>query len=742
MGLKYINNLKMSNQVSKDNNISDLVNLKSTKKSYLLILILVALNLGIFWSHYFTNAGIMSDFTQVYYPFTTFWTTAVQNGIIPEWNPFQSMGYPFPINPQTGINYPINWLFQIFQIDYTLKAAILLQDLHILAGSIGMFVFLNYLFKSTRLALVGAIAFQFFGGFFANAPHVDFVRSFVIYPWLFYLVTIIFDKSRSSRKILFIPPVILFLITGGYFGMFVSGMFMMVIFLILQFANGIFKKFNKIRLISILSFVFGLMVLGIIISTVHLGPFLQFSDEITRFQDPGILGKFGLELQHLPFFFMSNFVPEGIPYLSTSSYITLPILILASFVPFSALKRFWMFGVIAVIGVLMAFGVQSMFWNLVTSTNQIFELSRWIYSDYKIFIVIPIVIFAIAALESIIQGRISSRQYVIRTMFVIFWFVITIGIFLDFTHPSMVSPFGKGPVIAALNQIDNIIWSIIILSTTIGFLGLVTKINKIQNFSFDIKKHVKFSYLIILFFIIIILADGTKVVSGMMDVWWRDTSDLVFINNDLSLEKDGRLVTHNIFENFPNERPNRELIEDYWRIPGRGSIFGNYMMQDASHTVLNTRGWIEKNPLYQQYMLMKWTPILIDQPEIKQNIFEIPNLTLAILILESTTNDVKQTEYGINEIRYLVSLNEPKLLLENEIYFPGWTATLIFKDKEENIEALLINDAFRGWILPKGDYEMVAKFEFPNLLLYRYVSLVGVIIWVGLVTVFWKKRWV
>jgi len=166
------------------------------------------------------------------------------------------------------------------------------------------------------------------------------------------------------------------------------------------------------------------------------------------------------------------------------------------------------------------------------------------------------------------------------------------------------------------------------------------------------------------------------------------------------------------------------------------------MMVDASHTVLAARGKIENNPLYQQYMLMKWTPALIDQPEIKQNIFDIPKLKLAILILESTTNNVTQTEYGINEIRYQVSLNEPKLLLENEIYFPGWTATLIFKDKEENIEALSINDAFRGWILPKGDYEMVAKFEFPNLLLYRYVSLVGVIIWVGLVTVFWKKRWV
>jgi len=99
-------------------------------------------------------------------------------------------------------------------------------------------------------------------------------------------------------------------------------------------------------------------------------------------------------------------------------------------------------------------------------------------------------------------------------------------------------------------------------------------------------------------------------------------------------------------------------------------------------------------------------------------------------------NSIVQTHYGINEITYKVSLEEPKLMIENEIYFPGWEATLIFSDHEEEIWPMEVNDVFRSWVLPAGDYEMNATFQFPNLLNYQILSLGTFTLWIIILFIF------
>ena len=129
------------------------------------------------------------------------------------------------MNAQSGFYYPFFWFFSLLSIPYTLDAAVIFQVLHVLLGSIGMFFFLKYMFKSSRYALIGAIAFQFFGGFFANAQHADIVRAFAIMPWIFYVFTLNLEKPTLSRRVLFIPIVIFFLATGGFPGNLISSIF-------------------------------------------------------------------------------------------------------------------------------------------------------------------------------------------------------------------------------------------------------------------------------------------------------------------------------------------------------------------------------------------------------------------------------------------------------------------------------------------------------------------------------------
>jgi hypothetical protein len=106
---------------------------------------------------------------------------------------------------------------------------------------------------------------------------------------------------------------------------------------------------------------------------------------------------------------------------------------------------------------------------------------------------------------------------------------------------------------------------------------------------------------------------------------------------------------------------------------------------------------------------------------------------------QAIQNQVVQTRYGINDISYKVTLKEPKLMVENEIYFPGWQADLIFPHKEIKIPASVVNGVFRAWHLPAGDYVMIAHFSFPNLIIYQIISIISFGVWIFIIVRYWRR---
>jgi len=349
---------------------------KGVKNSYFIIgiIALVFQNIAIFFQHYFFDAGFRWDFDKSYFVSPAFWTSAINVGIFPQWIPFQSMGYPLLMKTNAAFYYPMYWIFPIFSISYTLQAAVFFQIIHILFGSIGMFFFLSALFKSPKYAIIGAIAFQFFGGFYANSEHVDIVRGFVLLPWLFYVFTLDMEKPKITKKTLFIPIVLFFIATGAYPGIFISTVFIMTSFLILQILNGFAKGLGKRKSLTIGGSLFGLLLLGIVLSIVHLGPFIQFGEEHTRFDQSNKLPNDFLKIERFPGFFMSNTPIPGEISMS-STFITLPMLILASFISWTYIKKYWIFFVIFAISILMVIGTQTPFWNFMTSIVPLLDLS-------------------------------------------------------------------------------------------------------------------------------------------------------------------------------------------------------------------------------------------------------------------------------------------------------------------------------------------------------------------------------
>ncbi len=702
-----------------------------SENNIIFYLFLLIQNVAIFWAHYFNNVGFPWDFQRTYYAWPAFWTTAISTGIFPEWIPYQSMGYPLAINAQSGLYYPIFWIFALLHIQYTLHAAVIVQVIHVFFGSVGMFLLLNLIFKSPRYAFIGAVAFQFFGGFYSNAEHSDIIRAFSIAPWLFYVIKLNLDKPSITRRTLFIPIVIYFLATGGYPGNFISSLFIIPVFLCLEIFHAYLKV--KRRALKVGAAMFGLMVIGISISVIHIGPIWQERNELTRFisftpQHSGLTKK------DIPALFMSSRPIVGEPSMR-STFVTLPMLIFASFISILAIKKHWIFITILILSILMVAGPHSAFWHKITSAVPALKLSRFPSSDYRVFIAIPIIILGTAGLKSIIERRMSWKEFLLRAAFVITWF--SLGVYSLYSAVNQV--FINFQVIAAS----------FILSGIMVFIIYYSRKNKSLDNVSGTSKPIVLSGMALLIIVLLVSMDGLRVVSDMQT--WREIPiNRLYIHYNVPLEKDGKLITYGVFQNIPTERPPREAVGIY-NYSWRGYLQGNYMTKDYANTILNARFIVETNDIYQQYMLMKWTPILVEPNFAKS--YDSTKIMLPVSTFSTITqshvkanpsaafpaNQVVQTRYGINDISYKVTLKEPKLMVENEIYFPGWQADLIFPHKEMKLQASVVNDVFRAWLLPAGEYIMIAHFHFPNLIIYQTITIISFVAWIFIIVRYWRR---
>ena len=91
--------------------------------------------------------------------------------------------------------------------------------------------------------------------------------------------------------------------------------------------------------------------------------------------------------------------------------------------------------------------------------------------------------------------------------------------------------------------------------------------------------------------------------------------------------------------------------------------------------------------------------------------------------------------YGTDEIRYEVDLARPTRVVENEVYWKGWTATV----GAGRIEAKSV-DGLRGWDLPAGRYQMVARFTPPHQWTAGLLFVAGLAAWAVLCIFQWRTR--
>lgn len=671
--------------------------LLSRNPSFVAFIVLFAQNLMIFWDHYLGKAYFPFDFTLAYYAMPAFWTTAIRAGIFPQWMPFQSLGYPFLAGLQSGLYYPPFWIFTLSDyFPYSTQAAITLQGLHLGFGAVGFYLFSKLFLKNGQIALLGALAFQFFGGFYSNAEHPDIVRAFSWIPWLFLVTQLDLENARLRFRNYFAPLVIFCFITASYPGNLISQFAFLIGIRFLEFISQ--PKF-KGKVLKVWGFLLAFIAIGVALASVYLIPVAFAKAYLSRSTEFSVLNKLGWGIKYWPTLFMV-WTNEG--YCSdpamTSAFVTVPIVCFWGLIQTQSIKKYWIWILGLLLSVSMAAGSNSFVYQGLTTLFPFLSYSRFPTSDYRGLIGFFFIFLAILFLNQLLQNLKKPNYLGLRLSSIPL--LILMG-YLTHLFPVLHIP-------------REFIWtSLLFLLThlTLTFLWKNTKI-------------------IIPLLGVFVLASGFYVITLSSHTWNHPGN----LNKNYleTLHVDTRNLPIALFlKNPPAMRKARESASYGSTFSMGGYLTGNFLLAGNDTTNIVQKDALN-SPISSQFMEKPWTPVLItNNSDFGCNDF--------IQKKQAKDIQVEQISYGVNEVRYRVQAASAFSLIENEISFPGWQGR-VNENSTNLIFAQTTCGGLRTWNLPSGEYVFSTKFIMPGFQNGLIISALALLFYLGLLGIFLKTQ--
>lgn len=685
------------------------------------ILILLFIAVRVFHSQWSGKTSFPYDFPMAYYAMTGYWISSLQSGEFPQWIPYEAMGYPASMNPQLGIFYPPFWIFVLFRISYTLHAASIFQILHVVLGSTGILALASRLFKSLSVALCGAVAFIFFGGFYTNAEHPDIIRGFAWIPWLMWAGILGSQthnfafrgrlyQSKLELSNLMLPIFVMFFITGAYPGQIISGLLLLTVFLVAQ-AGQLIAHARDWRIGTDPALQLCLLALGVTMAAAFLLPSFYLTREITRAHGYGVmveyyLGRNGL----LNLIFPSNF-------LTTSDYsmngMQMPVVLLLFIVLVNRehLKKLAPFVVIATLALFMCLEQFRHYSEPVKKFVPMLALSRFPAGDYREFIYLAVLVLTLAGLERASLGRIPRWRQISLLLLVTSIFSLTCLAYLASPPvPGDVQPFLKIAIRTLL--------------LALGTTALALLASRLHQ--------PKYLPLILP---LLICVGMVPVVSQMSPFWKvKYFPDDFYKERGLSLSHNGRLRALDIFQKRLLERPERRATPNLLDLSWRGYIDGSFMSEDLGGTKSIGRSVVEASPDLTQFMAKGSTILAFPCNSGAAVCGPQPHNISVINGLQAGTSII----YSRNFVKYGVTVSAPSLIVENEIYTDGWAAICESHNRKVHVER--VDGALRGWILPTGAHKVRVYYQTPLLWQGTVLSMIASLCWLIAMEEFLRRR--
>ncbi|MFA5782126.1 MAG: YfhO family protein [Bacteroidales bacterium] len=682
------------------------------------ILLLLLVILG-YWQISFMKYSLKWDMIDCYYPWRYMVGECLHNGMLPWWNPYQTLGYPLHADPQSGAWYPIAWIIGgIWGYDiYSLEFEFLL---HIFIAGTGMFFLGRTLNLTKGSSFLIAAAYMFSGFIVGNAQHFTYIISAA---WIPYIISYYLKFTNSQKYIdaLTAGFFMYLLVSGGYPAFSVILCYFLLL-LFVYFSSGIIKrkdwnnlfryvKLNSVFLLSALLFS-AVVLVSVTEVTAYITRGSKLPLELALFcpLSPQCLVSFVL-----PFAAIKDMTFFNTDLSMTNIYFGLVLFIFFIFSVFikksSLVKVFFWWGIFCLSA---ALGAYLPVRKILYEYFPMMDFFRF-PSLFRVFAIISFLIPAGFAFDNFFNFSQKKKNILLFIIFPLLLFLFVAVVYSRMQGYLTMSGFIKNDLF--IFSKSSTIWQHIAFQSVAQIVFLLLIILIVLKIKDSIlKKRI---------FIIIACAD-------LIFASWLNEPYTTY--SHIYTTKSVKEHSNTFPEGFPLPSSCNVVMNTdtglsngtFWK---NMNIFHKEIAWDG-FTPFKFKGYeylSDSMPGLFRSMLTNPPVFLTDRifPEDSMRMHNETNTYCHKNIYFSKGDFVKLNDYGLSEnkgdtafitsfspvdIKIHVSCKKPQLLALLQNYYPGWTITI----NDKNSQILQYNKGFMSVQIPKG--ESVVEFRYFNTL--------------------------
>lgn len=634
-------------------------------------------------------ATVPFDFASQYSVWLVYIGDSFKSGIFPLWTPYVAAGTPFFINPQSQLYSPLTLLIAP-TIGYTQFIAQLQIVFMLFFGGCGAYALAYTLWRSRWGGLVSAICLNFTSAIFANLEHMTIINSAALLPWLFWTTTktVREDRAWAYPALAFF---IYFIITSGYPGVILMALLWLAAYTLYL----VYLKTGATRAALRVLFPHGLAwLLGLGLAGAHWIPIVIHRKQFTRGAPLSLdvaLSGGNLFFKHLwgmIFQFMTeNPLPgtdidismRGTYFGALAIPLALAAVILIKDRIIPALL------VLVVLGFLMASG--SWFFGRVFlhSLFPVLNMSRFPSADSRSLMVLGWAMLAGGGAALLHWNVEAARHFVRRGCYGLLGVLVSGLLVLRVVYPPDVY--------------NNIVVNYV--TAEILFVGLAVLVS--QAFAGR--------QLVACLAALLVLEAGTCVVANMKIVSAPPYSPQQYQE---VLARHQRVFTP-ASANSPRLAVGEELVSEE---AGRAYLQKNFYLSDYNPLRLHNL----ENLLalgYTDWLTNGARVVALPPQSRPQNYEEFQ--------AQAQPVEFTITSYTPNRVIYQVNVPQESLLVFNEIYFPGWRATI----NGRQMAMMRIGGGLRALRVEAGSHRIVTTFRPNSFYMGVGVSLLSLLIFLA-----------
>jgi hypothetical protein len=156
------------------------------------------------------------DFRSLFAPWLIYGWDAVRAGFLPLWCPYVGGGAAYFLNPQTSLYSPLSILLGPL-FGYSFRLAQVHCVLMMLIGGIGVYILAHSIWQRRSAALFSGLCFELSSALFGHLEHQTILAAYALTPWVFWAILMTFD-SRSLWGPLLMAWFVYWILSTGYPG--------------------------------------------------------------------------------------------------------------------------------------------------------------------------------------------------------------------------------------------------------------------------------------------------------------------------------------------------------------------------------------------------------------------------------------------------------------------------------------------------------------------------------------------